>query len=165
MKNNWEPLAECLRSEVQEYGGLLHVFEDQQACVFRRDSERLLPLIEAVSEATRTAEAVRRRREMTASAFATERGLPAGATLRQLLPHVEPDARPLLEALIAEVNHLIHRLRRVTRQNQLLLARTVELQQTVLRQFQPEAFTQTYSPRGRVAIAATLPAPAYRAAG
>jgi len=165
MKTTWEQLAECLRGEVQEYGGLLRLFEEQQDCVFHRDAERLLQLIEAIKSATETAETARRHREDSVTAFAADCGRDANATLRSLLPCVDDHARPLLEALIDEVNRLIHRVRRIARQNHLLLARTVELQQGILRQFYPGAFTPTYSAHGRVAMAAAGPLPAYHAAG
>ena len=165
MKITWELLAECLRDEVQEYGGLLRLFEEQQDCVFRRDAERLLQLIETIKDATQTAEAARRHREECVSAFAVDCGREAAVTLRSLLPCVDNQVRPLIEALIDEVNRLIHRVRRLARQNHLLLARTVELQQGLLRQFYPGAFTPTYSAHGRVAMAAAGSLPAYHAAG
>lgn len=165
MKITWEQLAECLRDEVQGYGALLRLFEEQQDCVFRREPERLLPLIEAIKSATEAAAAARRQREESVSAFAVDCGRDPGAALRSLLPCVDDHARPLLQALIDEVNRLIHRVRRIARQNHLLLARTVELHQGLLRQFCPGAFTPTYSAHGRVAMAGAGPLPAYHAAG
>ncbi len=165
MNATWESLADCLRNEVQEYGGLLNLFEEQQACIFRRDAGRLLQLVDAIDCAARGAEAVRRQREECASAFATGCGRSAGATLRSLLPLCEDTARPLLEALINEVNVLIHRLRRTAHQNHLLLAHAVDLQQSLLREFYPGVFTQTYSSGGRSAITAAAPLPSYQAAG
>ncbi|MDD2765210.1 MAG: flagellar export chaperone FlgN [Opitutaceae bacterium] len=166
MTITWEHLAEHLRREVQAYGGLLLLFEEQQACVFRRDAACLLRLIDAIADATRAAERARREREQCVSAFAVARGRNAEASLRSLLPCIEGEARPLLEALIAEVNHLIRRVRRVARQDHLLLSRLVELQQDLLRQFYPGAFTQTYSAQGRVALAtAAAPPPARQTAG
>jgi flagellar biosynthesis/type III secretory pathway chaperone len=165
MNITWETIAECLREEVQEYGGLLRLFEQQQECVFNREPDRLLLLIETIKNATGQAEDVRRRREKCVSAFASGLGRATDSTLRSLLPSIDDHARPLLEALIDEVNRLIHRVRRITRQNHLLLSRTVELQQGLLRQFYPGAFTATYSARGRVSMAAPGPLAAYRAAG
>ena len=165
MNITWEMIAEFLRDEVQEYGGLLHLFEEQQECVFNRDPERLLQLIELIKDATDRAEDVRHRREDCIRSFASSLGRAADATLRSLLPSIDDHARPLHEALIDEVNRLIHRVRRITRQNHLLLSRTVELQQGLLRQFYPGAFTSTYSSLGRVSVSAPGPLAAYRVAG
>ena len=165
MNTTWERVADCLRDEVQEYGGLLRLFEEQQECVFNRDPDRLLQLIESIKEAAQRAEEIRFRRESCIRLFAVELGHAAGESLRSLLPAVDDEARPLLQALIDEVNRLIHRVRRITRQNHLLLSRTVELQQGILRQFYPGAFTPTYSALGRISVAPASPLPAYHAAG
>ena len=84
--------------------------------------------------------------------FALANGQPARATLRSLLPFIAEEARPLIEALIAEVNVLIHRVRRLTRQNHTLLARTVESQQELMRTLRPDAFVHTYSAAGRKSL-------------
>jgi flagellar biosynthesis/type III secretory pathway chaperone len=165
MNITWEIVADRLRDEVQEYGGLLRLFEEQQECVFNRDPERLLQLIETIKGATERAEDARRQRENCVRSFAAGLGRAADATLRSLLPCIDDHARPLVEALIDEVNRLIHRVRRITRQNHLLLSRTLELQQGLLRQFYPGAFTSTYSSHGRVSVAAGGPLAAYRATG
>jgi flagellar biosynthesis/type III secretory pathway chaperone len=165
MNITWEQIAECLRDEVQEYGDMLRLFEEQQECVFKRDPGRLLQLIEVTKDAAQRAENARRRREQCVSSFASELGRAADVTLRSLLPSIEDEARPLLQALIDEVNRLIHRVRRITRQNHLLLSRTVQLHQGLLRQFYPGAFTSTYSAFGRLSMAPAAPLPAFRAAG
>ncbi len=165
MNVTWESLADSLRQEVQEYGGLLRLFEEQQTCIFRRDADRLLQLVEAIDRAAAEAETARRKREDCARHFAVGCGRDATATLRSLLPLVEEAVRPLLEALISEVNVLIHRLRRMAHQNHLLLAHAVDLQQSMLREFYPGVFTQTYSSGGRVAIGVAAPIPSYQAAG
>ena len=98
-------------------------------------------------------------------AFDSARIQPAAATLRSLLPHVPAEARPLLEALIDEVNHLLHRVRRVSRHNHALLGRAVELHQEILRTLRPDSFTQTYAPNGRVTLGIVQATPAMQAAG
>jgi flagellar biosynthesis/type III secretory pathway chaperone len=165
MNITWEHIADCLRNEVQEYGDMLRLFEEQQECVFNRDPARLLQLIETTKDATQRAEEARRLREECVSSFASGMGRASDASLRTLLPIIDDEARPLLQALIEEVNRLIHRVRRITRQNHLLLSRTVQLHQGLLRQFYPGAFTSTYSARGRVSVAPAASLPAYRAAG
>ena len=47
----------------------------------------------------------------------------------------------------------------------LLQLSTLELHQETLRQLRPDAFSKTYSPTGRVSLAAASAAPALRAAG
>ena len=74
-------------------------------------------------------------------------------------------ARPLIEALIGEINHLLHRVRRTSRHNHTLLARAVEVHQDALQLLRPQAFTKTYSPAGRVSIVSGDPASTIRVAG
>jgi len=161
----WQKIAECLRAELAEYGGLLALFEDQQKFLFDRDADGVLRLSAAIEAQMQALQGFRQQRENTVADFATARGQSVTSTLRSLLPLIESDARPLIEALIAEVNRLLHRVRRVSRHNHTLLARTVELHQETLRLARPDAFTQTYAPNGRVSLGVVLSTPALRVAG
>ncbi|HYD84284.1 MAG TPA: flagellar protein FlgN [Opitutus sp.] len=162
---NWQSIADSLRQELAEYGALLHLFEQQQESLFKRDPDNVLRLGTEIEDQAHILQDCRGRREQAVAGFATLLGLPASSTIRSLLPHVEADARPLLEALINEINVLLHRVRRTSRHNHTLLSRTLELHQETLRQLRPDAFTKTYSPSGRVSLAATAGAPSLRAAG
>jgi flagellar biosynthesis/type III secretory pathway chaperone len=163
--SNWEFIAECLRAELADYGGLLHLFEAQQRALFERDADRVLDFANEIEQQARAVGESRCRREQAVAALAERHGRPATSTLRSLLPGIEAAARPLLEALINEVNTLLHRVRRTSRHNHTLLSRTLELHQETLQQLRPHAFTKTYSPAGRVAVVAAQPAATLRAAG
>jgi flagellar biosynthesis/type III secretory pathway chaperone len=166
MNQSWPEIAESLRQEVAEYGALLRLFEEQQRHLFARDSDSVLRLSAEIELQVRTLHESRRAREELVAGFATRHGQPAGATLRSLFPLIAAEVRPLIEALIGEVNVLIHRVRRTSRHNHILLARAVEIHQQLLRQILPDSFTQTYAPSGRVSVSnVALPAPALRAAG
>lgn len=162
---NWQPIAETLRQELTEYGELLRLFEQQQESLFKRDPESVLRLGGQIEDQAHVLQDCRQRRESAVSALATALGVPANSTLRSLLPHLEAAARPLLEALINEINVLLHRVRRTSRHNHAMLSRTLELHQETLRQLRPDSFTKTYSPSGRVSLAAAAGAPSLRAAG
>lgn len=162
----WHSLTESLRQEITEYGALLRLFEEQQQRLFAREPEAVLRLGTDIETQVRTLHDARRRREELVAGYAVAHGHPAGATLRALLPLFAAEVRPLLEAMITEINVLIHRVRRVSRHNHTLLAHTVDSHQQLLRQLKPDAFTQTYAPNGRVSMTATArPSPALRAAG
>ncbi len=165
MSRPWEFIAECLRSELADYGGLLHLFEHQQRSLFGRDADAVLRFAHEIEQQALAVAGSRSRRERAVAAFAEENGLPSASTLRSLLPFFEEAARPLLEALIAEVNTLLHRVRRTSRHNHTLLSRAVEVHQETLQQLRPNAFTRTYSPGGRLAVAAAHPPSTLRAAG
>lgn len=166
MMQSWQVIAESLRAEIAEFGGLLRLFEQQQQALFARDPETVLRLSAEIEAQARALNDCRQRREQLVADYAVGLDQPATATLRSLLPFVDADARPLLDALINEVNRLIHRVRRLTRQNHTLLARTIESHQETLRALRPDAFVQTYTAGGRKAIVTNArPATALQAAG
>lgn len=165
MSTHWEFIAECLRAELADYGGLLHLFEAQQRGLFSRDPDLVLRLANDIEQQARAIADSRCRREQAVAAFAGENGRPLNSTLRSLLPFITAEARPLIEALITEVNILLHRVRRTSRHNHSMLARAVEMHQETLQQLRPNSFTKTYSPAGRVSVVSSQPAVSLRAAG
>jgi flagellar biosynthesis/type III secretory pathway chaperone len=165
MSIHWEFIAECLRQELADYGGLLHLFEEQQRSLFRRDADAVLRLGAEIEAQARSLAEGRLRREEAVSGFAIARGYPANSTLRALLPLIEAAARPLLEALIDEVNNLLRRVRRTSRHNHTLLARAVDVHQELLQQLRPNTFTKTYSPAGRVSVSSAHAAATLSVAG
>lgn len=162
---NWPEVVEALRAELAEYGGLLARFDEQQRALFAREAGEVLRLSAVIEQQVGLVSRCRLQREALVALLARALGQPERATLRSLLPHIEPTARPLIEALIGEVNHLLHRVRRLNRQNHLLLSRTVAVHQETLAQLRPHAFMQTYTPAGRVQVAANPAASTLRAAG
>jgi len=154
---SWEFITECLRNELQEYGALLALFEEQQANLLRRDADQVASLAISIEEQARATHSSRERREQCVSDFASKHGCPADTSLRQLLPHFPAEVQPLLHALIDEINHLIHRIRRDARQNQMLLTRAVEAHDEALRTLMPDTFkTRTYSARGAVSASSVI---------
>lgn len=165
MNTQWQSIAECLRRELAEYGELLRLFEEQQGALFARKADGVLRLAREIEDQARTLGQYRRGREQAVAQFALEHERPANSTLRSMLPLIEPDARPLLEALINEVNLLLHRVRRTSRHNHAVLARTLELHRETLRQLQPAAFTTTYSATGFVSTKTPQSSASLHAAG
>lgn len=165
MSKPWEFIAECLRAELADYGALLHLFEEQQRSLFDRNPDAVLHYAGEIEAQVRTVADSRSRREQAVSRFAEQHDRSATSSLRSMLSLIENDARPLLEALINEVNLLLHRVRRTSRHNHTMLSRAVEMHQDTLQQLRPQAFMKTYSPAGRVAVATSMPPASLRAAG
>ena len=165
MNISWSTLVDCLRAELADYGALLQLFELQQQNLFARDADAVLEATRRIEEQTANVAAARAERERAVAEFARAHAQPASSTLRALLPFVEADARPLVEALIGEVNRLLHRIRRTSRHNHALLGRVVQVQQELLQQLRPQTFTKTYSPTGRVAVAPVATASTLQTAG
>lgn len=165
MNSDWQTIADLLRHEIAAYGALLNLFEEQQECIFRRDSEAILKINLDIEAQVDALQGTRREREAAVATFAAACGVAPTTTLRALLPHFAAEVQPLFEALISEINVLIHRVRRVTRHNQTLLSRSLEAQQQVLRTLRPESFPSTYAPNGRLPFSAVRAFPAFQVAG
>jgi len=147
---NCELLIEALREEVQEYGGLLSLFNEQQTAILERKPDTVLVTQDTITAQLATITACRKRREECSKNIAVALGYKPNGALRGLIEGCEEPVRPLLYALIDEVNKLILRTRRRAQQNQMLLARSIEVSQQILQRLNPEAVTKTYSRRGRI---------------
>lgn len=158
------PLVELLRAELAGYGGLLALFDEQQAQLWRREVQAVADTSLAIERLAAETAADRAARESWVERFASAHARPADESLRRLLPLFPADQRPLLGALIDEVNHLLQRVRRRARQNHGILARAVELHRDALATLHPAAKPRTYAPTGRVGVLAS-PAATLRATG
>ncbi len=153
MSLSWQSIADHLRNELQGYGGLLALFEEQQANLLRRNPDAVLELAHTIETQARATTEQRLQREMAVRSLAEGCGYASDTPLRELLPLFPSEVQPMLDALVDEINHLIHRVRRGARQNQMLLGRAVEMRQQMLTALRPAAFVKTYSPRGEVTVA------------
>jgi flagellar biosynthesis/type III secretory pathway chaperone len=154
-----EQLVNALRMELAEYGGLLALFDAQQKAIIDRQPDRTLELgaqIERQAQATRIR---RKQRESFVEAIALTTGHPEAKVLRELVPYFPPSMRPMVEALTDEVNRLITDTRRRARQNQMLLARAMEITGELVARLSPETVTKTYSARGELKMNHTARAP------
>jgi len=153
MTVNCDLLIDALRDEVQEYGGLLSLFNDQQTAILERKPDAVLAVQEAIAQQLETIHVCRKRREQRVKEVAAAVGQGPNSALRGLIESCAEAVRPLLHALIDEVNQLILKARRRGQQNQMLLARSIEITQQILQRLNPEAVTKTYSRGGRLKIA------------
>lgn len=165
MTEFWQPIVECLRSEVTEYGRLIQLFEEQQALLFKRDAGGVLRVTGEIDEQADVLMDSRQKREAAAGVFARGKGLSGPPTLGAILPHITEEARPLLRALVSDVNRAAGRLRRVSRHNRLFLLRTIENNQELLRRLRPGSFTKVYSPSGNVMLSPARREAAFAAEG
>ncbi len=161
----WEAVVDALRDELAEYGELLRLFDDQQKRIFALDAGGVSEYVPQLEQQAEVARGRRHDRESVVRAFASGRGRPGDRSLRQLLPEFPTEVRPLVEALIDEINRLLNRTRQRTRQNQMMLSRLVELHHELVPALRPQAFTKTYSRLGQVAVSAVGTGPTYRATG
>jgi flagellar biosynthesis/type III secretory pathway chaperone len=149
-----EQIVAALRAELEEYGGLLNVFDEQQQAILNRQPDTVLALEERLSTQLSAVKSRRSNREALVAGFAGDGRPPSRVSLLGTIPAFRESMRPLVEALATEINRLIARTRRKAEQNQLLLARTVEVMQELCERVNPGAVSRTYAPNGRMKIKA-----------
>jgi hypothetical protein len=154
-----------LRTEIAEYGRLIQLFEEQRNLIREADPEDVLRASDAIRGQIAVLDRCRRDREREVEAFAVALARPASATLRSLLPLMAQEARPLFEALIAELNSLVHRVRKDGRRDRRLQACAVERHPEVVRRPRSEPFAKNHAAEGRAAVAALRPTSLTSAAG
>lgn len=152
MSASWQAIADSLRDELVQYGRLFGMFEEQQASLFKRDAAGALRVASAIDQQVEDLIQCRRKREEEAREFARVNGQDESSTLYSMIQFVPEDARPLLRALIVDMNLLVARLRRISRHNRLFLIRTIDNHQEILRRLRPGSFTKVYSQKGCVTM-------------
>jgi len=152
MTINPDPLIDALRDELQEHGGLLSLFDEQQKAILDRKPDAVLAIQDSIRVQLDTIHVCRKHREQVAADLALTLGQEPGSSVKALIEFCDEVVRPLLYSLIYEVNQLISKTRRRGQQNQMLLARSIEVSQQILQRLNPEAVTKTYSRGGRIKL-------------
>jgi flagellar biosynthesis/type III secretory pathway chaperone len=129
MPDFFDNLIDALRAELQEYGGLLELFDEQQTTILKSDPRGFLDLGAAVDEQVSLVSEHRGRREGLVRELSQRCGRPEVTKLTELLDQMPPERKGMIKALIDEINALITRTQRCLRQNRLLLARCIETAQ------------------------------------
>jgi flagellar biosynthesis/type III secretory pathway chaperone len=143
-----EPLIAALRDELQHYGEMLALLDRQQEQVKARSSDEIFQSISLIQAQGAAILAARQHREQCRGAAALACRQPENAPFTDLIPLLPPDYRPLLRALVDENNQLLGRVRQRARQNHVLLRRSVELMQELLRTLFPVPHTSVYNGNG-----------------
>lgn len=153
----WEPLVEALRKELEEYGGLHILMNEQQSCILGRDTDGLLEKNDAVQAQAVVCNQLRFQREKLTNGILEEWGIDKEFTsLSQIIPHFPEKSQGLLQALVEQINHMIARTRQKARQNQLLLSRASDVIEQVVMTLRPQT-VKTYNRRGSVLLKASAP--------
>ena len=143
-----ESLADALRDEIEHLGHLLALLQEQQEGLFSPRPDAVLATAEEVEQVALVAQRFRVRREQLVESVAHACNQPGDITLLRLINSLPVDRQAMFEALVKEANRLVHATRKFARQNQRLLARTLELHRDTLVALRPDVFATTYDSRG-----------------
>jgi len=144
-----EQLIGALREELQQYGELLALLEQQQQLVIQRSSAALLDNLAAINAQTSVIQVARRQREQFQRQLSTSLQLPADATFARLLGVVPEPQRGLVAALVEEINRCLRRVKEQSRQNHVLLRCSVEMMHRFMGMLFPASFVTTYNHAGK----------------
>ncbi len=150
MTASLETLIHSLRDELQQYGEMLALLDQQQEGVLARAADEVLHSVSAIHAQGSVIESARRAREIYRREVAIALGLPKDAAFVDLLPRLPEEYRPLVQALVEENNELLVRVQQRARQNHLLLSRSLELMQKFLSSLFPPGRSQTYDGAGKM---------------
>ena len=155
MIHSLKALIDTLREELQEYGEMLALLDQQQNSVLHRASDELLQTVAEVNGQGGAIQMARQRREMCRREVALKLALPEDAPFADILPRLPADYRPLVQALVQENNELLVRVQQRARQNHLLLSRSLELMQRFLGSLFSTGQSQPYNGSGAVLAGVT----------
>lgn len=150
IQTQFQEIVAMLQNELQEYGGLLHLFDRQQKCIVHQDPTGFLDINVDVDEQIAKLSHCRLEREELVRQTALSLGKTKDITLSALSHSFAPEHQPLLRALIDEINDLITRTQRRTRQNRMLLSQCVESARQLLAISNPGAIPGTYGAHGQI---------------
>lgn len=142
-------LIEALRDELQEYGEMLALLDQQQAMVIQRQAGELTQSVASVNTQLEHITAARLAREQFQRRVAMELKQPEDAPFKTILPLLPADYQPLVDALVKENNDLLARVQQRTRQNHVLLSHAVEMMQQLINTMCPGQALATYDGAGR----------------
>ena len=145
-----EPLIKSLRRELTQYGELLALLETQQQAILARDTDQVQDCATLIRSQTQHLERLKTNREELRNALFSELSLDPSTPFTESLEQLPAHYRPLLEALQEENRTSINRIRRLARQNHLLLTRSLSTVHQLLNTLSDDGSPTTYGNDGRL---------------
>jgi flagellar FlgN protein len=138
-----QELIEALRNELQQYGEMLALLEQQGETIRIQGADSLsISAIEIQSGAIQEA---RTSRQLVQNQLGAELRQAGNGSLTELLPYVPEQYRPLLNALAQENKELVQRVRQRAQQNQLLMRHSLDRMQHLIVNLSPADASATFN--------------------
>src|SRR5262245_53152082 len=129
-----EKLVAALREELQHYGEVLALLDQQQESAINHLANEMFTATAAIQNQAGVMQTARRDREQCQRELARELCVAEASTFVEIIPLLPANYRPLVQSLVDENNSLLQRVQQRARQNHLVLSRSVELMQRFLGQ-------------------------------
>jgi hypothetical protein len=150
MIENIEKLVGALREEMQQYGEMLALLDQQQEQVKARSAQEVFRSVGLIQGQAEVIQHVRALREEWRQCVAKDAARPETLSFSELIPLLPADYRPLVKALVDENNHLLVRVRQRAHQNHLLLRRSLELMEGLMTSLFSSLQTSVYNGSGGI---------------
>ena len=128
-------LIDALRSELQQFGEILALLDQQHEAVTHQGVDEIFRTIAAIHAQSAAIESAREMRLDWQRQLARSLQEPPEASFAQLALRVPEPYRPLLAALVQENNELLKRVRDRAEQNHDLLRKSLDLLQDFIATF------------------------------
>jgi flagellar biosynthesis/type III secretory pathway chaperone len=142
-------LIDALREELQQYGEMLALLEQQRHLVVQRSGAALLENLVQINGQTSVIQVARREREQLQTQLSLSLQLPGDARFSNLLGKVPEPYRGLVKTLVDEINQCLRRVQQRARQNHLLLSCSIEMMQRFMALLFPSSSVTTYNQAGK----------------
>lgn len=131
-------VIEALRNELQQYGEMLALLDQQRQVALKSGTEAILHSISALNAQSTSIQGARERRQEAQQKLAHVLRQPEDARFSDLLPLLPDSYQPLVSALVQENNELLVQVRERAQQNQRLLRRSMEAMQRFITTLAPD---------------------------
>jgi hypothetical protein len=146
----WDELADALRDELAEYGGLLSLLDEQRDAIMQRRVDALMDVNAKVQEQALSAEHYRDVREEVCARFAKSIGCGASVTVMELVKKLPVEVQGMFTALVEDGIGVTNSAKKKVERNSQLLSRAGDLNERLLIAVRPQSTTKTYNKRGNV---------------
>lgn len=135
----WDALAGKLRNEIEAYGHLFELLEEQRDQCLSKDLNGLTEVNENMHDHTSFLHGLKTEREELVKDIWTRcSGEQSPVTVKELLKHSPQQSWPLFDELLQEVNRLIQKSQQQLERNQMLLRCSWEIGQKFIGMLVPE---------------------------
>lgn len=130
-----EPLVDLLRDEIEAYGKLFHLLEEQRSALIQQDADAILSLNGEIEEHSAQIKHLNNERKKMVSGLH-----PKGETRIVLfIDEIDDASKGLFEELVREINRLIRESQRQLSCNQMLYRRALDVSRDTLRILRPDS--------------------------
>ena len=160
-----EGLIGALREELQQYGEMLALLDQQQEQLVRRASQDILDALATIDEQRERILQARQAREDCQQDLRAALDLPVEATLSEMTARLPEKYQALVKALVQENNRLLLRVRQRAQQNHILLSYSLELMQRFIASLLPLSRAKLYTEAGNLCASEAPMSSLYEAIG